>query len=855
MPIVDLSRGLLVDPMLEIDAKSKGINQQQVVGTTLSNVVEGIEQAQDITNNQQVIEQNRQTIKAQEEKLKYLPQQLAIANANEVINFADKTIGMNHAEMEALAGADVATKAMGISQSARDSYQQFIQATPSEREALFDTPGFAQTVAQSPQLQKLIVPSLNEIIVNRTIGQNTEGLIRAEGLYGSIEGIYKPKLAGQTKKTEADYEAEKVAKMEATDISQQQKIARMGDAADELIRDAGSVDAAFTEFAKRQDPNYKAPERPQQQEIVNPLEMKSPDGSPAVSSDGETVTFEDGTTAPIPPSAPKTKIGQIPQEQPQEGGLYKFDELYGRRREAFMREQQLLGVPRSEAEKEWQAQIKDMKKDPYYKGIIDANLKDRSIYEKSSGIYKQVEDAVAAINANPYARQFLTPTAVANKTISEIAAEIKTAAGQDPGKFQEANQLIRHLDGLGVMQAKLAAPGSKDADAAKELELYMKTAISSQDTPEGMIKKLNDKKADIEYKRKRTAARQFLIDNDNLDNLESNVDKLVEDYDDYGVKSGIIDKKTGGMLPLDEEHLKYYLSPDRYFAERSKIEKSQLRTNQLLIDQTANQPSELFDPVLYDKVTNNVGTADLQQNISYAPEVQASIDKVGRRDPALFHKLAFGNPKGQAQMALAADGFVAMRDQGILQQVANSGQYEMDYASYAMTVKDLYVIAMNESSLNPNAVSPVKGGVDQGYKGMFQLGKRAVQDVFNTFNLRYKGKDANQLSIQDIDDIRFNPQTSFMLASGYLNGVLPKYGIRNKDAMLIAYNYNINAALRYQKTGRLDHLPKETRDYLAKFKARRAKISSQDASQLMMNKELLNPDRPAPETPENGVNV
>ena len=843
--------------MLEIDAKSKGINQQQVVGTTLSNVVEGIEQAQDITNNQQVIEQNRQTIKAQEEKLKYLPQQLAIANANEVINFADKTIGMNHAEMEALAGADVATKAMGISQSARDSYQQFIQATPSEREALFDTPGFAQTVAQSPQLQKLIVPSLNEIIVNRTIGQNTEGLIRAEGLYGSIEGIYKPKLAGEGKpKTEAQLKYEQAREVEAEDLTQTQMISEMGGDADRYMKaTGGDARLAYNQFRKEKDPNYQAPKR--ELPVTDPMQLLNSSNQTAVSSDGEMLTFPDGTTESISDlinQKQNLKLGQTKLELPQDNGQFDINDTYIRREASFMREQQLLGIPESEAKANWKAEITSKRNDELNKKIINETQDNRTKYTYAEEVFDKVEPIVEEIKASPEAREMLTDAARGANTFKEIVANVETAFNKNPTKYKDAKQLINRLNGLAAVQAKMVATGSRDADAAKELELYMRNAISSGDTLEGMDAKLASEKKAILDRRKANAARYNLIINGHFDDLESKVQTYVNDYNEYESYSGLLGP-DGTPRKWDEERKKLFLSPEQFYAAKSKIENGQIRSNRLLAEQILQTPSELYDPSKYDAVSQSKGLGSVSSELSNPPEVQKSLDGLAQSNPQLFQKMAFGTPTGNAQMALVADGFIAARARGQLEMIRNSDTYGFDYAVNAMTTKDLFVIAMNESSLNPNAVSPAKSEIDQGYKGIFQLGKRAVQDVFNTYNLRYKGRGANELTEQDIDDIRFNPQTAFMLAGNYLNGVLPKYGLRNKDAKLIAYNYSIEAGLTYQRTGRTDHLPKETKDYLQKFKVKRAKISPQDASQLMMNKEIMNPASPEPETPQNGVDV
>ena len=130
------------------------------------------------------------------------------------------------------------------------------------------------------------------------------------------------------------------------------------------------------------------------------------------------------------------------------------------------------------------------------------------------------------------------------------------------------------------------------------------------------------------------------------------------------------------------------------------------------------------------------------------------------------------------------------------------------------------IIAQIESGGNPNAYNKESGAI-----GLMQITDIVLREYnkwsMKSYTVAYENGFLVEPIVYKTQDL-FNPEINKQIGTWYLNRIwrhyLPYYKLEQSiENLLIAYNFGIGNLVKYRQ-GKIK-LPKETKDYLLKYKA------------------------------------
>ena len=167
MPIPSLAGGILRDPLLEVKARAAGIANQQAEGTTLSNILSGVQQGQSLIQNQQVLEQNELALQQQAIALENAPEAASIKIQTDRIrqDVAEADLKIKNAQLTSDANAQ--QRLTEITAAGTSALNTLGGLTPTDAGSFLlnrDNAGaLVQLAAAQPELAPAVVSALNPV--------------------------------------------------------------------------------------------------------------------------------------------------------------------------------------------------------------------------------------------------------------------------------------------------------------------------------------------------------------------------------------------------------------------------------------------------------------------------------------------------------------------------------------------------------------------------------------------------------------------------------------------------------------------------------------------------------------------
>lgn len=846
--------------MLEVKAFSEGVRQQEDIGTTFSNAVEGYREGQeiaakgaDIENQQQMNAQNEITLQKQQEALQYYPQQLAIENAQRQIDFANKNIGVDEAVIQGMFSAKDATEIMNVTRAARAQSEQFLQADPVQQASLLSSPDFARTVAQSPALQKSILPNINQEIQRREAAGDLVGVKTLTALYGHgvIPGVYEPAISkgsGIKSATQLKYEKETQDKLDNEDYKrgaallspeELQNAQTQGTAGiielgrNARLKEQGNGDANLANPTQSAVPssNVSVPSvadpstnpnnaAPSTDPTVTPTESPNPENADTVVDVAPKVGADASGASTVVRQSTKPKNAPTYKPNPNYSTLADITASQNA-------ELQAAGeIPGTDS-------YKSALKTAQSPAIASLTLKAKEVEkldstrQKREQFYNQMQPLIAKIEANPAAVELLGKAMEGGRDLEGALTWLRGTAGVG-SESKEVFNLFAQLKGMASQGLMDSGLGATQLNTEGEIRFWMSAGFNTDFDIETLKEKLNLIKTNLHETEIASSAYNFALRNKNPD---ARIPALVNDYKKYEAVKGLSteERKAKGLPAIapDEAQLEGVMSPDEFFNARANAEHAKRKDATVEILQRKQR--ELNDTSRIDahqSPINGVEDTDMSK-LKFAPEHQEHAKVLARIDPIAYHDLYVQNSKGNAQMAAfgsAAEIFQTatkldeLKAKGILNRdnlgALDKAGIKIDLTTSAFQAPELLRIVAIESNGSSKAKSPKKNSADMGYEGIGQLGKRAIIDGFQDFTLVHKGRDADHLTIEDITDIRGNKTSSLIAMSAFLNGRWSKE-YPDKVARLAYYNGGAPQANAYMKRKNLNDIPsEETREYL-----------------------------------------